>query len=95
MRKFLFKFSKLSKCFKVLKVIKCLFKVIMLLMWEEVREVLLALSQAVTIKAYLNMIPRVVEITMTSRLRDLVMEECYMDMLQDDMTLARHIVFAK
>ena len=32
----------------------------------------------------LNMMPRVVEGSMISKLRDLVREECYMDMLHDD-----------
>ena len=36
----------------------------------EIREALIAISRVVTIKANLNMMPRVVESTMTSRLRD-------------------------
>ena len=38
----------------------------------EIREALIAISRVVTIKANLNMMPRVVESTMTSRLRDFV-----------------------
>ena len=41
------------------------------------------------------MMPRVVEGSMISKLRDLVREECYMTMLHDDMTLARHMVYAQ
>ena len=51
---------------------------------------MLDLTQAMTTQISLSMMPRVVERTITSRLRDLVKEECNMAMLQDDMTLARH-----
>ena len=39
---------------------------------REIREALIAITRDVTMKANLNMIPRVVESTMTSRLRDFV-----------------------
>ena len=39
---------------------------------REIREALIAIARAVTMQANLTMIPRVVESTMTSRLRDFV-----------------------
>ena len=39
---------------------------------SDIREALIAITRDVTMKANLNMIPRVVESTMTSRLRDFV-----------------------
>ena len=51
---------------------------------REIREPLLDLTQAVTMHANLIMMASVVESTITSRFRDLVREECYMDMLHDD-----------
>ena len=68
-----------AKEFKVLKMPKCLPKVILFLMWKEVLrfqrcqiEDLISIARAVTVKTNLNMMPRVVESTMTSRLRDFV-----------------------
>ena len=51
---------------------------------REIREALIATTRAVTMKVNFNMMHMVVECTMTSRMRDLVREECYMDMLHDD-----------
>ena len=39
---------------------------------QEIREALLALAQAVTTQVSLSIMPRVVEIIMTSRLRDFI-----------------------
>ena len=62
---------------------------------REIREALIATTRAVTMKVNFNMMHMVVECTMTSRMRDLVREECYMAMVHDNMTIARHTVYAQ
>ena len=62
--------------------------------WE-IREAFITIACTVTVQANLNMMPRFVESTMTSRLRDLGREECSMYMLHDDMTLGRHMMYVQ
>ena len=66
----------------MLKMPKCLPKVILFLMWKgievlemsnrEIREVFISIARAVTLQVNLNMMPRVVDSIMTSRLKDFV-----------------------
>ena len=85
MRRFVLKFSmflKVGKEFKVLKMHKCLQKMILFLMWNEVfmcqrciigkLEASISIARVLTMKSNLNTICKVVKSSITSKLRDFV-----------------------